>query len=563
MSKQRITYDNNVLGQARFADYQELANARLLNNSGGVVFGRINNSLVEKPAEIQGHSLIVGGTGTGKSRGIAIPTLLRWKGAVLAIDVKGELSKLTAQHRPNVHIFDPENEGEPYDPLQECKTIDGAQELARCLIPEPQTGDPFWAKTAQAFLAAGAMQGALEGERFVDVIERLCITQPEQLIENLQNSSHRAVRMLSSVGVGMPEKTMGGVFAELRSKIITLGADPNIEKATSSGSLTPQTLEEGSTIYLKVSEKMLKQYESLWSVIVSQILRYLQSREERSDPPILILLDEFPRLGRMPGILDALATLRSRNVHILIFVQSMAQLDHLYSANERKIIADNCGFKLVLSATDPETQKYFSDLSGQQTVWVGNRGYADGRSTAGAIGIIPGASVNKSQGLSQQGTPLIRPEEFSKLEYPVLFAPGLYPCYVSKSYWDKDPELAPTMGMKPERPEKMKQSIKPKSKINWRIIQVCVSLLAGFVIATFALKYFIGYSISNTSVKSKMTAVEYESAIRASKSILYTVKAVFSTWNNFKTFALIWLGSAWFIFGPSSVLRAIFGRRKN
>ena len=80
-------------------------------------------------------------------------------------------------------------------------------------------------------------------------------------------------------------------------------------------------------------------------------------------PPILVCLDEMPRLSAINGLTAALATLRSRNVHILGIVQSMAQLDAIYGREQRAVIADNCRYKYVLSATDPETQKYFSDLA--------------------------------------------------------------------------------------------------------------------------------------------------------------------------------------------------------
>lgn len=570
-----IQFDNTVLGNSRFATPQELHNAGLLSNTGGVVFGRINNHLVEKPPELQGHCLIVGGTGTGKSRGIAIPTLLRWKGAVFAIDVKGELSDITAGHRQGkVYIFNPEGYGASYDPLQECKTVDGANELARSLIPEPQNGDPFWAKTAQAFLAAGALEGALTGSRFVDVIEKLCTTQPEQLIEGFQSSPHRSVRLLSSVGVGMPEKTLGGVFAELRSRILSLGADPNIERATSHSAWTPQCLEEGSTVYLKVSERMIKQYEGLWTVIVSQVLRYLSGRPERSEPPILILLDEFARLGKLPGILEALSTLRSRNVHIALFIQSMAQLDHIYSPAERKIIADNCGYKLVLSATDPETQKYFSDLSGQRTVWVGNQASGSGRNTSGGIGLIPGASSHDSRGLTQQGTPLIRPEEFARLPYPVLFALNLT-CYVSKSYWDQDPDIAPIAGLNPVKPVKLYgRDPRPKRRRLGTLSLLLISLLPGFVLGVFLAQAILRYSLgSETLLKSVLGGTysrsevsEVEALRRAASDFGFMVKTIFSGGWSFVVFLRIWIyGSIPFFLAlllARSIFRKIAGRSR-
>jgi len=416
----------STFGNARYATQSEITKLGLKGN--GIVFGKRSGSLVEKPPQIEGHALVVGGTGTGKSRGIAIPTLLRWQGAALVVDIKGELSNLTAGARPGkVFIFDPEGEGDPYDPLLEAKTIDGAQELARTLIPNPKSGDTFWTKTAQGLLAAAALEGAHTGKTLSEVTEKLCTTPPDELTAYLQRSEIKAVRLLSSVAVGMPEKTIGGVMAELRSHLLTLAADENVNRATHKSTWTAQSLEEGATVYLRVSEHMLAQYKELWSVIINQIMRHLSKRPEKANPPILLLLDELPRLGAIPSLIDALATLRSRNVHIVPIVQSMAQLDTIYGQNERKVIADNCRFKFVLSATDPETQKYFSDLAGQRTA------LAQGR-TVGA-GLVPNFSVN------EQGTPLIRPETWARLEKPILFAPGLQPAQIDLAFWDQEREL--------------------------------------------------------------------------------------------------------------------------
>jgi len=415
-----------TFGDARFSTLAELVKAQLVG-AAGVVFGRKEGKLIEKPPEVEGHVLVVGGSGTGKSRGVAIPTLLRWPGAALVIDIKGELSRITSQSRGPVYVFDPENGGHGYDLLRECRTVEGAQELARTLIPEPPKGEPFWAKSAQGIFAAAALEAAHTGEKLSDVAERVCVTPPEQLIAELQASEVRGTRLLSSIGVGMPEKTLGGVMAELRSKLLTLASDEGIAKATSSSDFTPATLEEGATIYIRISEHLLAQYKELWAVIINQMLRHLAKRPEKALPGVLILLDELPRLGEVPSLTDALATLRSRNVHILSIIQSMAQLDLIYGQDRRKVIADNCRYKLVLSASDPETQKYFAELAGQHTVH--SKGV-----TVGA-GWVPNYSKNET------GVHLIRPEAWARLEKPVMLANGLQPTQVDLAFWDLDKEL--------------------------------------------------------------------------------------------------------------------------
>lgn len=415
---------SNKFGKARFSEIKEITGAGL--QGAGIVFGKIDKKLITKPPTVEGHTLVVGGTGTGKSRGIVIPTLFKWEGSAIVMDIKGELSNITSDKRKtkgNVYIFNPEGEGDCYDPIKLCNTVDQAQDLARVLIPTPKSGESFWAQAAQAILSAFVYEGALNGNKLTDIAEKLCTTPIIDLVEYCRNSDIREVRLLASISYDLPEKTLGGVIGELKTRLITIATDPNIRRATQKSDWTPQTLEEGATIYLKVSEHLLDQYKDLWTVIISQILKYLSKREEGKKPPILIALDEMPRLSKLNGLTSALATLRSRNVHILAIIQSMAQLDEIYGRNERKVISDNCRFKFVLSATDPETQKYFSDLVGQKTTYSET--------------LSPGF-ITPNRSYSEQGVPLIRAEEWANLDKPILLSPKLNPIRLDLAFWDKE-----------------------------------------------------------------------------------------------------------------------------
>ncbi|NIA59502.1 type IV secretory system conjugative DNA transfer family protein [Bacillus pacificus] len=145
-----------------------------------------------------------------------------------------------------------------------------------------------------------------------------------------------------------------------------------------------------------------------------------------------MLLDEFPRLGKVNGISQNLATLRSRNVHIVIIIQSLAQLDLIYGKDERKVFVDTCKYQLVLDATDSETQEYYSKMAGNQTVKVKSM------SQSGEIW-----RSEQSFTTSEQSVPLIRPEEFGQLIQPILFVKGMKPIRVDKAFWYEDKELKP------------------------------------------------------------------------------------------------------------------------
>jgi type IV secretion system protein VirD4 len=423
--KESIQAKNTTFGKARFAEDYEVKETGLFGD--GIVFGRYNKHLVTKPPKVEGHTLIIGGTGSGKTSGVVIPSLFKWKGSALVMDIKGEISKITKEKRSSfgeIYIFDAEGKGDCYDPIALCGTIDQAQDFARTLIPVPEKGDPFWNESAQAILSAFVFEGAKYGYKLGEIAEKLCTTPIGELVDYCKNHELREVKLLASITYDTPEKTLGGIMSSLKSRLITIATDENIRYATSRSDWNPESLESGATVYLKVAEHLLDQYKDIWTIIFSQCLKHLSKRDDSKDPPILIVIDEMPRLAKINGLVNALATLRSRNVHIMGIIQSMAQLDSIYGKDERKIIADNCRFKFVLSATDPDTQKYFSELAGQRTALA--------KGTTIGAGMIPNMSRN------EQGTPLIRPEEWANLEKPILFAPRLQPIPIDLTFWFKE-----------------------------------------------------------------------------------------------------------------------------
>lgn len=413
---------NGAFGKAVFSTKDDLKNHGLIGEN-GVVLGKINGDLVEKSSNKEGHTLIIGGTGTGKSRGHGIPTLLRWNGTGLVVDIKGELSEKTAHTKSSI-VFSTEKQLARYNPLDFVQEIEDVQEMGRNMFPLPQKGDPFWVQCAQSVFSAACWEYRHE-KSFSEVAQFLCSNPGQEIIETLLDSDQMETRILANTVTDLKPEALAGIFAEIRGKLATIAVDKTIQYVTSTSDFSPSDI-ENSMIYLQVSEARLKQYGEVFTVIIGQFLRYLTKREEMKNPPVLVMLDEFPRLGKMSEIVGGLATLRSRNVHLMLIIQSLTQLDMLYGKDERKVIVDNCNYKLVINATDTETQKYFSDMAGQRTVVVKSFSQGEG--------------YRKEQNFTtqEQGVPLIRPEEFGLLEKPILFAYQLRPAELDRAFWDQD-----------------------------------------------------------------------------------------------------------------------------
>lgn len=140
----------------------------------GFVFGKYKGEYITKPEEADGHILVVGGAGSGKSSGIAIPTLKSWKGRAFVIDIKGELYEKTIHNRgqDKIRVFNPTDRHacnyDPYYILRHSDDISAdARELALSICPlPPDTKEPFWIKSAQDMLTGFILYFCQQGDDF-------------------------------------------------------------------------------------------------------------------------------------------------------------------------------------------------------------------------------------------------------------------------------------------------------------------------------------------------------------------------------------------------------------
>jgi len=353
----------------------------LKRNVQGFVFGRYRPFLCKagffvKPEQADGHILACGGAGSGKSSGLAVPSLMAWGSSVFAVDIKGELSAATAGRTAPRKIFNPmshDTQGfdpyyllhDNYNPSQE------AHEIAVAILPElADIKDPFWVRAAQNLLTGFILHYHQEGYDFVNTITEILSKPVDLHVKYILNETRSpTARFHFSQFATLEDKTLAGIFAELSNHIMIFATDRHVKAALSKESIiTPQDLEHGIDVFLSIPEDKLDQWRPLLTLITNQFLKHFERRPENTAKPILFLLDEFPRLGKIERIATGLTTLRSKKITIALIIQSLAQLDFLYGRDLRRVILDNCAYKAILGASDAETQEYFSRLVGTHRV---------------------------------------------------------------------------------------------------------------------------------------------------------------------------------------------------
>jgi len=338
----------------------------------GFIFGKIGDKYLTKKEDTDGHILVVGGAGSGKTTCLAIPSLRAWRERVFCLDIKGDLWEHTNNYRSNVKKFAPLEESSfGYDPFCVLKKSHSvAQEveaISMALVPLPENiQDPFWGQSARNWLTGVLLHFYNHGVSFMDAIIKLQSSNPRELINKIyKDSKSEEARIYLNAIVYMENKALTSVYAELSRHLMPFATDSNIKKSLANKeTITPEDLENGTDIYICIPEYLLRQWKNLVNLIVSQFIRHFEKRPDRNAKPILFLLDEFPRIGKIEVITDAFATLRSKNITLCPIIQSLAQLDLHYGHATRRVIVDNCQYKAILNATEAESQKYFSDLLG-------------------------------------------------------------------------------------------------------------------------------------------------------------------------------------------------------
>lgn len=329
------------------------------------------------------------------------------------------------RNEAQIKVFNPaDHTAYGYDPFYMMKHTDDlsgeARALALSICPlSAEVKDPFWIKSAQNMLTGFLVYFSNLELNFSESMKTIKSKAIRNLIaEIMESGDEKAIAEVSQFD-GMDDKTLSGVFTELSNHITIFATSDDLQQALSGmGScITPADLENGYDIYCCIPEHKLEQWKDLLGMLCNQFLKAFERRPENNKPPILFLIDEFPRLGKIETISNGLATLRSKRIHIALFVQSLAQMNVNYGQDATRAIADNCAYTAILKARDKETREWCSSIVGT---------YDKVKTTSNYNADVIGLGKGQGTSTSTEEKRIIKPEEFAYMQDVVCVFPNGY-----------------------------------------------------------------------------------------------------------------------------------------
>jgi len=386
-------------GSARWADTEEVKDAGLLGPD-GVVLGKLDRAYLRHDGPE--HVLCFAPTRSGKGIGLVVPSLLTWPGSAIVHDIKGENWQLTAGFRAKhgrVLLFDPTNpNSSAYNPLLEVRRgeweVRDVQNIADILVdPEGSLEKRnHWEKTSHALLVGAILHVLYAGQDKTLAGVAAFLSDPKRPIE----STLDAMMKTAHLGEAGPHPVIASAARELLNKsdnersgvlstamsFLGLYRDPVVAEVTRRCDWRISDIvgdARSTTLYLVVPPSDINRTKPLIRLLLNQIGRRLtedlQAKVGRHR--LLLMLDEFPALGRLDFFESALAFMAGYGLKSFLIAQSLNQIEKAYGANNS--ILDNCHVRVSFATNDERTAKRVSDALGTATEMKAMRNYAGHR----------------------------------------------------------------------------------------------------------------------------------------------------------------------------------------
>jgi type IV secretion system protein VirD4 len=462
----RTLTKTDVHGSARFAEASDIESSGLIKERGiflgeyrdgrrykGGVFLRDDNNT---------HVLVFAPTRSGKGVGFVIPTLLEWKDSVVVYDIKGENWQLTSGWRAAqghaVLKFEPttaDGTSVRWNPLDEIRygeyEMRDAQNIADILVDPDGDGTlDHWQLSARTLLTACILHVLYtKKEKNLASVARL-LSDPESTADDTLammlhavhddsgkrgwrdgageiSRTHPVIQATAREMLNKPEKERGSIISTAINCVSLFRDDPIIARNTETSDFNVRDLkhhEHPVSLYLVVPPSDISRTRALMRIFFNIMGRKLTEKIEPDSRQLLLLLDEFPTLGRLEFFQDALAYIAGYGIRAMLIAQDISQIYDKYGRQES--ISSNCHVHVVLTPNKIETAENISRTTGEKTVMQHSRNFSGNRQSF--------ALKNISEGLSEGKRNLLTADEVRRLpaDKELIFVSGICPILANR-----------------------------------------------------------------------------------------------------------------------------------
>ena len=423
---------------------------------GGFLLGKLGPPKSKRPFLVSKtfpHALIVAPTGRGKGVGFVIPNLLTYKGSAVVLDVKGENFRETSRFRASmgdkVFRFAPTDWDRPthrYNPLARiaAMTNPDRQQMELKLTAKLflQTDNEklsgLLAGGIDLFVAAGLL--AFErGVPTIGEIYRITASggdKQKEYLKRAQEVKNTSAKLIFERMASTNNDTLTSYLSLLMTSGLDTWDNRAIDAATATSDFSFRDIRRRPhAIYLVVESEMIRPLAPLIRLFFSDLIASLQAQEPGDDEPwpVMIMLDEFDRLGKMPIVAESIKTLRSFGGNLAIVTQTIPALDEIYGENTRRSLQGGAGVKLYLTPSEQKTIEELSQAVGKTTKRVVTRSRAVGRNP------FEGRSVSERT----EDTPLLTEDQARRMDLDevILVIDAQMPIRARRIKYFEDPAL--------------------------------------------------------------------------------------------------------------------------
>lgn len=427
------------------------------------------------------NTLVIGGSGAGKTRFFGKPNLMQCNTSFVVLDPKGEqlrdVGNLLEKEGYVIKVVDliNMNRSHCYNPFRYIKDDKDVLKLITNLIRNTtpkgsQTNDPFWEKSETALLEALCLyllhEAPEEEQNFTMVMEMIAAAEVKEDDEEYQSPldelfERLEIRNPNSLALKQYKIYKQAAGKTAKSILISVGVRlsafnlESIASLTATDELELDLVGERKTAIYAVIPDNDSTFNFLIGMLYTQLFQMLYYQADivhggALPIPVHFLMDEFANVALPDEFDKLLSTMRSRLIFVSIIIQNLAQIKGLYKDSWESIVG-NCDTLYYLGGNEQSTHKFMSEYLGKETLDTNTYGKSSGR------------SGNYSTNYQQAGRELLTPDEVRLLDndYGLLFIRGERPVFDKKYDILKHPRINETTdgNAKPYLHGKIKYSI--------------------------------------------------------------------------------------------------------